>query len=351
MEENKSLKRFTEVLFGDLFSRQDITEIVINKIGQIFYEDDSGFHKGTNAECERVTFENVTNFSNAVASASKQQLTTASPILGTTLQNDERIQIVIPPAVDKGQFSITIRKPMSKNLTLEEYQKSGFFDDIVIGEHFSEEDVKLAEYLENRDFLNFFKLAVASGLKNIAIAGATGSGKTTFMKAMFWEIDENERLITIEDVRELFSDKHENFVNLLYPSETKITANSVTPAKLLKSCLRMKPDRILLAELRAGEAFDYIQAISSGHGGSITSLHAGSKDEVIRRLTLMTLQNETGSKLPYETARSIIEDTIDIIVHVGRIKGKRRITSLYWKDFDKVRDYLQQKRKLAEKGE
>ena len=98
MEENKSLKRFTEVLFGDLFSRQDITEIVINKIGQIFYEDDSGFHKGTNAECERVTFENVTNFSNAVASASKQQLTTASPILGTTLQNDERIQIVIPPA-------------------------------------------------------------------------------------------------------------------------------------------------------------------------------------------------------------------------------------------------------------
>ena len=79
-------------------------------------------------------------FSNAVASASKQQLTTSSPILGTTLQNDERIQIVIPPAVDKGQFSITIRKPMSKNLTLEEYQESGFFDDIVIGEHFSEED-------------------------------------------------------------------------------------------------------------------------------------------------------------------------------------------------------------------
>lgn len=338
--ENVSLKLHTENLFGDLFSNKEITEIVINKFGQIFYEDSTGFHIGTDEECARVTKEHCEKFANAVAVSCSQKLNESNPILGTTLPTDERIQIVIPPSVDKNQFSITIRKPMSKSLTLEQYQESGFFSEIVIGEHIPKIDVELAKCLNEKDYLTFFKLAVASGTKNIAIAGATGSGKTTYMKACFYEIPEYERLITIEDVRELFSDKHDNIVNLLYPSEATPHSQNVTPARLLKSCLRMKPDRILLAELRAGEAFDYINAISSGHGGSITSLHAGTKDEVIRRLTLMTLQNETGSRLPYDTAKSIIEDTIDIIVHIGRINGKRRMTSLYWKDYEKVNAYL-----------
>ncbi|HDR1500988.1 P-type DNA transfer ATPase VirB11 [Pasteurella multocida] len=338
--ENVSLKQYIKSLFGDLFEKKEITEIVINKTGEIFYEDNQGFHVGTKDECERVTKENCEKFSNAVATFCGQKLSEKDPILSTTLPNDERIQIVIPPAVDKNQFSITIRKPMSKSLTLEQYQENGFFDDIVIGEHTPKIDFDLADCLNKKDYLGFFRLAVSSGVKNIAIAGATGSGKTTFMKACFNEIPKNERLITIEDVRELFSNKHENIVNLLYPSEARKKDVSVTPASLLKSCLRMKPDRILLAELRAGEAFDYINAISSGHGGSITSLHAGTKDEVIRRLTLMTLQNETGSRLPYDTAKSIIEDTIDIIVHIGKINGQRRITSLYWKDYEKVNTSL-----------
>lgn len=334
--ENVSLKQYTKALFGDLFDNKAITEIVINRIGEIFYEDDKGFHIGTPEECKQVTKDNCEKFANAVATFCGQKLSESKPILGTTLPSDERIQIVIPPSVDKNQFSITIRKPMSKSLTLEQYQESGFFDDIVIGEHYRPTDYQLAECLSKKDYLGFFRIAVESGLYNLAIAGATGSGKTTFMKACVNEIPEHERLITIEDVRELFSDKHDNIVNLLYPSEATTSEKSVTPARLLKSCLRMKPDRILLAELRAGEAFDYINAISSGHGGSITSLHAGTKDEVIRRLTLMTLQNETGSRLPYDTAKSIIEDTIDIIVHIGKINGQRRITSLYWKDYEKV---------------
>lgn len=342
--DNISLKIHTHNLFGDLFDNKEITEIVINKFGQIFYEDSTGFHLGTPEECARVTQGNCEKFANAVAGMCNQQLSEKDPILGTTLLTDERIQIVIPPSVDKNQFSITIRKPMSKSMTLEQYQESDFFSEIVIGEHFHDVDIKLAECLNEKNYLNFFKLAVASGLKNIAIAGATGSGKTTFMKACFNEIPDHERLITIEDVRELFSEKHDNIVNLLYPSEATPNGKSVTPARLLKSCLRMKPDRILLAELRAGEAFDYINAISSGHGGSITSLHAGSKEEVIRRLTLMTLQNETGSRLPYDTAKSIIEDTIDIIVHIGRINGKRRMTSLYWKDYEKVQAYMEKQK-------
>ncbi len=339
-KDNISLLLSIDRLFGDLFKNPQITEIVINRYGEIWYEDEDGFHIGTEEECANVTEFNCKTFTNAVASSCDQSLNEQNPILGTTLPTDERIQIVIPPSVPANQFSITIRKPMSKALTLDQYEESGFFDNIIIGESIHPTDIELAHCLNEKRYKDFFKLAVECGLKNLAIAGATGSGKTTFFKAVMSEIPEYERLITIEDVRELFDEKHQNVVNLLYPSEVTPHAQAVTPARLLKSCLRMKPDRILLAELRSGEAFDYINAISSGHGGSITTLHAGSKDEVIRRLTLMTLQNPTGSKLPYETARSIIEDTIDIIIHIGRINGKRGITSLYWKDYEKVRTYL-----------
>lgn len=342
---NISLLLSIDNLFGGLFKNSEITEIVINKFNEIWYENESGFIRGTEEECNRVTDFNCKKFTNCVASYCDQELNAKNPILGTTLPTGERIQIVIPPCVPTNQFSITIRKPMKKILMLDEYEANGFFDNIIIGEQIPPIDIELAQLLKEKNYKAFFKLATECGLKNLAIAGATGSGKTTFFRAVMNEIPHYERLITIEDVRELFDEKHQNVVNLLYPSEVKSSDQSVTPAILLKSCLRMKPDRILLAELRSGEAFDYVNAISSGHGGSITTLHAGSKEEVIRRLTLMTLQNPTGSKLPYETARSIIEDTIDIIIHIGRINGKRGITSLYWKDYEKVNRYLNEQSK------
>ena len=337
MENNVSLMRSIERLFGELFTDNTITEIVINRYNEIWYENEDGWAKGTPEQCERVTKDNVQTFAVAVAASCNQQLDESNPILGTTLPTNERIQFVQPPSVPEGQFSITIRKPMSRSMSLDEYQASGFFDNIIVGEAIRPIDRQLATLLDEKRYREFFEVAIESGLFNIAIAGATGSGKTTLFKAFMQCIGVDERLITIEDVRELFDDVHQNTVNLLYPSEVTPNEKAVTPARLLKSCLRMKPDRILLAELRAGETFDYINAISSGHGGSITTLHAGSKEEVIRRLTLMTLQNPTGSTLPYDTARGIIEDTIDIITHVGRINGKRGLTSLYWKDYEKVK--------------
>ncbi|MDG6896494.1 P-type DNA transfer ATPase VirB11 [Actinobacillus delphinicola] len=335
MEENVSLKMHIKALFGELFNRPDITEIIINHFGEIIYEDENGFTTGNEQENAKVTPLNCKNFINALASESKQQINETIPILSATLPSGERVQVVIPPACDDKQFSITIRKPNSRNFTLDEFKEKGFFDSVEISEQISEEDMQLASYLGSKDYTKFFELAVAGGKKNIAIAGATGSGKTTFMKSLMNLIPKNERLITIEDVRELEDDIHQNIVNLIYPSEAK-NEKSITPAQLLKSCLRMKPDRILLAELRGGEAFDYINAISSGHGGSITSLHAGTKDEVIRRLTLMCLQNKTGANIPYDTVKSIIESTIDIIVHIGVENHKRKITFLYWKDYQKV---------------
>lgn len=328
----------SEILFGDLLSDPDITEIAINKVGLVFYENSKGWQKGNQEQCDRITQQAIDDYINILGNFVSQRHDKESPILSATMPTGERVEVVTPPACDVGQRLITIRRPSSREITLEMFRDSGFFSEIIVGDDVNKTDLKLAQYLIDEDYYNFFLLAVLSGEKNIAVAGATGSGKTTFMKALINLIESDERLISIEDVRELMSSRHENFLHLVYPSSGQ---GKITPAVLLKSCLRMKPDRIFLAELRGGETFDYINVISSGHGGSITSLHAGSYKEVIRRLTLMSMQNEVGSKLPYDTTKSIIEDTIDIVVHIRNHGGKRRISSINWKDYDRAKEKLE----------
>ena len=326
----RALRSHINNLFGDLLTRHDITEIVINKIGQIRYETKSGWQIGTKEENERITKDNLNFFVNASATYSNNILNENHPIMSADLPDGERLQVVIPPACDKSQYSITIRKPSQFTITLDDFSNQGFFDDIVLGEHVDPVDSELQKLLSEKQYREFLSLAVACGTKNIVIAGATGSGKTTFMKSLIYSIPADQRIITIEDVREITSTIHDNIVNLMYSSEDLSVIN---PSVLLKSCLRMKPDRILLAELRSGEAFDYINVISSGHGGSLTSLHAGSYEQVITRLTMMSLQNPTGSKIPYDTTKEIIRDTVDIVLHIGNINGKRRITTIFWKDY------------------
>src|SRR5262249_31899235 len=153
--------------------------------------------------------------------------------------------------------------------------------------------------------------------KVIVVAGETGSGKTTLMKALVREIPAAERLITIEDVRELFLPDHPNRVHLLYGSEaSEEKGDVVTGAGLLRSCLRMKPTRILLAELRGGEAFDFLQVCASGHEGSLTSCHAGSCALTFERLALMVLSNRQGRTLPHAVISRLIHQVVDVVVHV-----------------------------------
>lgn len=331
-------KHKSHILFGDLLTDPDITEIAINKVGLVFYENSKGWQKGNQEQCDRITDQSIEDYTKILANFVNQRIDKDNPILSATMPTGERVEVVTPPACDIGQRLITIRRPSSREITLEMFRDSGFFSEIIVGDDVNKTDLKLAQCLIDEDYYNFFLHAVLSGEKNIAVAGATGSGKTTFMKALINLIESDERLISIEDVRELISTRHENFLHLLYPSSGQ---GKITPAVLLKSCLRMKPDRIFLAELRGGETFDYINVISSGHGGSITSLHAGSYKEVIRRLTLMSMQNPIGSKLPYDTTKSIIEDTIDIVVHIRNHGGKRRISSINWKDYDRAREKIE----------
>ena len=139
--------------------------------------------------------------------------------------------------------------------------------------------------------------------KNILVSGATGSGKTTWTKALIREIPGDERLVTIEDARELVLDGHPNHVRLFYSKDDQGLAR-VTPKQLLECCLRMKPDRILLAELRAEEAFDYLRNVNSGHPGSITSVHATSAELAFEQLVLLVKQSAAAADSRARTSRA-----------------------------------------------
>ena len=151
------------------------------------------------------------------------------------------------------------------------------------------------------------------------------------MKSLIDFIPVSERLITIEDVEEIKFYEHKNFVQLFYPSEAK-SGDFLNSATLLKSCLRMKPDRILLAELRGGETYDFLNVLTSGHGGSITSCHAGSSADCFKRLGMMILQNSQGQNIPYEIIQKMLFDVVEVIVHLYAHAGKRHISEIYFKE-------------------
>ena len=176
--------------------------------------------------------------------------------------------------------------------------------------------------------------------RNILVSGPTGSGKTTFTKALIREIPSEERLITIEDAKELVLDRHDNHVRLFYSKDDKGLAR-VTPKQLLESCLRMKPDRILLAELRGEEAFDYLRNVNSGHPGSITSVHAASAELAFEQLVLLVKQSRAGQELAREEIKHLLYLLIDVVVQFG-VEHRQRCIQEIWYGPDRKRQVLKE---------
>lgn len=309
-----SLTKYSNEYFGKYLNDDLINEICYNGGNEIFYEDAGGnWHKDIN---EKFDFEKAMAFATSCASFKKDVIDKTRSILSCVLPTGERVQIVIPPSVNENIVSITIRKPSKVQYKLEDYIKNGSVD---------------------KNTAEIFTKAVKNG-KNVVICGETGSGKTTFMKTLIDFIPTNQRIITIEDVPEIKFYKHKNVVSLFYPSEFKNT-DFITPTSLLKSCLRMKPDRILLAEVRGSETYDFLNVISSGHNGSMTSCHAGSVNMCINRLLMMSMQNENAKSVGKDIIQNIVKNIINLIVVFKKHNGKRQVTEyLYdgvlYKNFD-----------------
>ena len=303
----------------------DATEVVINRPGEVAVEGSGGWvwHDEPG-----LTEDALRTIATAAAAYTNQDVDSETPICSTIFPTGERVQLLVPPAVPDGTVSITIRKPSRVTMTMADFERGGMFEDTRIAENaISPEQTRMRQLLQAGDHLQFFDLAVRSR-QNILISGATGSGKTTLSKGLIQLIPEEERLLTIEDTREL-TVPHRNVVHMIYAKDGQGLAK-ITAKQLLESALRMRPDRILLQELRDGTAFFYLRNVNSGHPGSITTIHADSAQLAFEQLTLLVKESEGGSDLSRSDIRALLTLLVDIVVQTKKVGGKYRVTEIYF---------------------
>jgi type IV secretion system protein VirB11 len=323
--ESSSLELTLRAL-NPLLKDPEVTEVCINSPGVAFLETRSGWER---RELAFADYDWCRKLAKLVANATRQRIDETSPLLSGSLPGGERIQIVLPPATSCDKVAITIRRPSDEVWTVEELSKRGIFTRTRCAtEALDETEEELLKLLAVKDYEAFMRLAVKAR-KNILVSGPTGSGKTTWTKALIREIPGDERLITIEDAEELILDRHPNHVRLFYSKDDQ-GLSRVTPKQLLESCLRMKPDRILLAELRSEEAFDYLRNVNSGHPGSITSIHAASAELAFEQLVLLVKQSRAGAELPREDIKSLLYLLVDIVIQFAVVRHERFIREIWY---------------------
>jgi type IV secretion system protein VirB11 len=309
-----------------LLSRDDVMELCINRPHEAFLETHLGWQREHLAFAD---FDWCSRLAKLIANSTQQRIDATSPLLSASLPSGERVQIVMPPATTPGCVAITIRRPAGRVWSIEELAGRGIFRRAKpSAQCLDEAEEELLRLLSACEFEAFMRLAVVSR-KNIVVSGPTGSGKTTWTKALIREIPSDERLVTIEDAQELVLDRHPNHVRLFYSKDDQGVAR-VTPKQLLESCLRMKPDRILLAELRAEEAFDYLRNVNSGHPGSITSVHATSAELAFEQLVLLVKQNPGGRELARSDIKSLLYMLIDVVIQFGVERHERFIKEIWY---------------------
>ena len=306
----------------------DVTELVVNRPGELGVERAGGWCWSAAPE---LTVSWLATLARAAAAHTAQDVAAETPICSTVLPTGEQCQIVLPPAAE--HLSLTLRKPSPVDFDLAAFAAAGLFDQVTLAtESLAQEEATLLALRDAGDWPAFFRLAVTSR-RNLLISGATGSGKTTFAKGLAQLIPEEERIITIEDAREL-TVPHRNAVHLLYAKDGQGLAQ-VGPKQLLESALRMRPDRILLQELRDGSAFFYLRNVNTGHPGSITTVHADSASLAFEQLTLLVKESEGGRDLARDDVRALLHRLVDVVVQMRRVDGRFRVTEVWYEPLRK----------------
>jgi type IV secretion system protein VirB11 len=309
-----------------LLADPEVTELCINRPREIFLETRRGWRR---EEASFADFDWCRRLAKLIANITRQRVDESTPLLSASLPSGERVQVVLPPATTFGCVAITIRRPADVVWSIDELAHRGVFESTRRTSGDPEEtEVELLRLHAEQEYPQFMRLAVRAR-KNIVVSGATGSGKTTWTKALIREIPADERLVTIEDARELVLDGHPNHVRLFYSKDDQGLAR-VTPKQLLECCLRMRPDRILLAELRAEEAFDYLRNVNSGHPGSITSVHATSAELAFEQLVLLVKQSRGGRSLARRDIKSLLHLLVDVVIQCGHEHHRRVIREVWF---------------------
>lgn len=285
-------------LLDTILTDDTITEVMINGPDHIFIEQKGHlFRLDKHFESER----RLEDIIQRIVSLAGREVNQANPICDTRLSDGSRVNVVLPPIALCGP-TLTIRKFSKTPMTIE----------------------KLIEYESlTQDIADKLELLVKAKY-NIFISGGTGSGKTTFLNALSNYIPKDERVITIEDSAELQIAGIDNLVSLETRNANVAGAGEITIRDLIKSSLRMRPERIIVGEVRGGEALDMLQAMNTGHDGSLSTGHANSTEDMLSRLETMVLQGAAG--LPLDAIRQQIASAVDIIIHLSRLRDKSRKT-------------------------
>lgn len=285
-------------LLDSIISDDSITEVMINGPEKIFIEK-----KGRLTRLDK-KFESQRKLEDVIqriVGLAGREVNQANPICDTRLPDGSRVNVVLPPIALCGPM-ITIRKFSKKPMTINKLIEYGSITQ------------EIADKLE----------LLVKAKYNIFISGGTGSGKTTFLNALSNFIPKDERIITIEDSAELQIAGIDNLVSLETRNANASGAGQVTIRDLIKSSLRMRPERIIVGECRGGEALDMLQAMNTGHDGSLSTGHANSTEDMLSRLETMVLQGADG--LPIEAIKQQIASAVDIIIHLSRLRDKSRKT-------------------------
>lgn len=317
MSQTQILERNLTERLGELVIDQTITEISLNTDGKIWieragdaYMTPSGVHiepSVANALAQDLAGDNPFSGQKPLASADFEMFSSLW-----------RSQVVGSPVVEHGA-AFSLRRNVIQNFTLEELTEN--LDSNILDRVFNADldprDAKAFEAFERKDIKGFIRAAIDARW-NIVFSGGPGAGKTTWMRAALSAVPETERLLMIEDVRDI----HTTLPNTLSLKTTR----DVYSAELLKACLRLRPDRILMGEIRGAEAFDFLRAINSGYSGGITTLHANSPDGALNAIALMVMQADLGLTQP-----QILEychSMIDVVIQLNRIDGNRFPTGI-----------------------
>ena len=311
-----------------LLDDSSVTELCVQQPGEIFVER-HGVWARLPAPWATVVW--ARHFARLVATATEQRVNPESPLLSAALPSGERVQVVLPPATSRDRVVVAIRRPSSASWSLDELARQGTFDTCrAVDTRPGASNAILATTFGARNWPVFLAEAVRSRL-NILVAGATGSGKTTLTKALIDEIPGQERLISIEDAAELVFRHQPNSVRLFYSKDDQGVAR-VTPKQLLEASLRLRPDRILLAELRGEEAYYFLRNVSSGHPGSITSIHAGSAALAFEQLALLVKESPAGREIGLADIHRLLHAVVDLVVLCTHTGAGRRVTEVWWRD-------------------
>jgi type IV secretion system protein VirB11 len=311
-----------------------VLEVCVNRPGELLVETIDGWQC---MAAPALTLQRCLSLATAVATFSDQTVNAQRPLLSASLPTGERIQFVIPPAVSRDTVSITVRKPSQVVKGLADFEREGLFERTAstrasVARSGSAAllpfEQQLVELKNAGRYAEFLRLAVNKH-QTIVVSGKTGSGKTTFMKGLVAEVPRKERLITIEDTAELTLPGHPNVVHLFYSKDGQGTAQ-VSAKQLLEACLRMKPDRIFLAEVRGDECFYFVRLAASGHPGSITSVHAGSCALAFEQMALLIRESGAGGGLQMHEIKWLLSVVVDVVVQFDRDERGRFISQVYY---------------------